>query len=179
MNNNQRRIHYLDHSIQKWLLVALVAMEVMLVAIAMWMSYEAFSDVVDQEIYHVHFAGQPSAFGRLLDEGMKILGMFLLVNLAMLVLADRIWAYRVNGVLRSLMVLVDASLQLDFSKKNHVPCNHDVLMHAVMWRDAELLRIKELRQDIHALPATLPETAEERQNVAAGLKKVLAALPAD
>lgn len=176
--NHHRHIHYLDHSIQKWLLVGLVTMEVMLVAIAMWILYITLSDVIEQEMYHVHFAGDPSVFSHLLNEGMKMLGVILLVNLVALVVVDRIWAYWVNGILRSLMTLIDASIQLDFSEKSHILCNHTVLMHAMAWRYAEFFRIQGLRHDIHTLPSVLPATAKEREDIAAGLKKIMDALPA-
>lgn len=177
--NYHRRIHYLDHSIQKWLLVALITMEVMLVVIAMWVLHQTLNDAIDQELYRVHFANHQSVFGHLLNEGMKILGAVLLVNMVALVLVDRLWAYWVNSILRSLMALMDASLQLDFSEKNHIPCNHAVLVHAVAWRYAECIRIEGLRHDIHTLPSALPENAKAREEIAAGLKKIIAALPAD
>lgn len=176
--NNHRHIHYIDHSIQKWLLIALVTMEVMLVVITMSILYKTLSDVIDQELYHVHFAGHLSVFSHLLNEGVKMLGVVLLVNLVALVLADRIWAYWVNDILRSLMTLIDASIQLDFSKKTHIPCNHAVLVHAAAWRDAELLRIEGLRHDIHTLPSALPATEKEREETAAILKKIIDTLPA-
>lgn len=176
--NNHRHIHYIDHGIQKWLLAALVTMEIMLVVIAMWMLYNTLSEAIDQEMYQVHFAGHLSAFSHLLNEGMKMLGIVLLVNLVALVVADLIWAYWVNGILRNLMALMDASLHLDFSKKNHIPCNHTVLVHAVAWRDAELLRIEGLRHDIHTLPSALPATEKEREETAAILKKIMVRPPA-
>ena len=176
--NYHRHIHYLDHRIQQWLLIALVTMEVLLVAISMWVLYGTLSNVIDQELYHVHFSGHSSVFTPLLNEGMKILGVVLLVNLVVLVLADRIWAYRVNNILRGLMTLMNASRQLDFSEKGHVHCNHPVLVHAMTWRYTEFFRIEGFRHDIQTLPSSLPETEKEREEIAVMLKKITTALPA-
>lgn len=176
--NNLRRIHYLDNSIQKWLLVALVTMEVMLIVVAMWMLNKALSDVIDQQMYQVHLSDKQSVFSHLLNEGMKILGVVFLVNLLALLVADRIWAYWVSGIFHNLMALINASLHLDFSDKSQISCNHDVLVHAMAWREAEFSRIEGLRHDIHALPFALPASAKERENIAAGLKKIMDALPA-
>lgn len=176
--NNLRHIHYLDHSIQKWLLIALITMEVMIVVIAMWALHGYLNDVIEQEMYHIHFSGHQSVFSHLFNEGIKILGVVLLVNLAAVVLVDRIWAYWVNGILDSLMTLMDASVKLDFTKKNHIPCNHTVLVHAVTWRNAELVRIEGLRQDIHRLPFELPTAAKEHEEITACLKKITDALSA-
>lgn len=173
---NQRHIHYLDLSIQKWLLVALVAMEVALTVIATWMLYKALGEAIDQDLYRIHLADKLSVFGYLLREGMKMLGVILLVNVAALILADRVWAYGVNRILRSLTALIDAALQLDFSAKAHIPCNHAVLVQALAWRNAERVRIEGIRHDISTLP-DLPATTKEREEVADRLKKILGALP--
>lgn len=173
---NQRHIHYLDLSIQKWLLVALVAMEVALTVIATWMLYKALGEAIDQDLYRIHLADKLSVFGYLLREGMKMLGVILLVNVAALILADRVWAYGVNRILRSLTALIDAALHLDFSEKVHVPCNHAVLVQGLAWRNAERVRIEGIRRDISTLP-DLPATTKEREEVADRLKKILDALP--
>lgn len=177
MKNNQRRIRYLDRNIQKWLLIGLVTMEVALVSIAMWVLYKTSVNIIDEAIYHVHFAGHSSIFGHLLNEGIKMLGVVFLVNLIALVLADRIWAYQVNHIIRNLMSLMNDSLKLDFSEKDSVQCNHTVLVHATSWRQTESARIEKLRHDIQALPASLPKTEKEREEIAALLEKITSRLP--
>lgn len=177
--NHHRHIHYLDNRIQKGLLIALVSMEIMLVVIAMWLLHGTLSDAIEQQMYQVHFTSHRSIFSILFTECVKILGVFLLVNLAALLLAERIWAYWVNGILRNLMTLTEAALHLDFSEKSHISCNHPVLMQAMAWRYAEFFRIEGVRQDIHTLPSALAASAKEREDTAASLKKIIAALPAD
>lgn len=169
---HKRHIKYLDQSIQKWLLISMVAMEAILGMIALWLLYTGFGEAIDQNLYRIHQSDNTSVFSQLLTQGLKVLGYIVLVNFAALFIADRIWAFYVNGILRSLMALMTASRKLDLSEKPEIRCNHDVLAQALAWRRGEFDRAEQLRKSIRNLPSSLPASEEGRAAIRADLNKI-------
>jgi hypothetical protein len=93
----------------------------------------------------------------------------LLLNLVALILADRVWAFYVQGILRKLGQLMTATGRLDFSVQEADSFNHAVLERAQSWRDAEAARLGQLRERIRQLPAQLPTGPQEREALAQAL----------
>jgi hypothetical protein len=172
---NRRHIHLVDHVLQKALLVALVVMETAAVAIAIWVLYRALGAIVDENVYRIHFTGGASMLALLLSEGMRVLAGILALNLLAVFIADRIWGYYVNGIVRNLDHLMAASGRLDFSAGEPIFFHHAVLDQALAWRSAEHARLARMRERIRRLPAQLPATPEDR----AALATVLATLQDD
>lgn len=160
-DNERRYIHYVDHHIQKWLLVALVVMECALIGLAIWALHGALSDLVEENMYRIHFSEEPELLPRFLAKGVKILIGIGVVNLLAIILADRIWAAYVGSILRKLDALIEEAQQLDFSERA-MTRTHDVLEQALAWRTGEAGRMGKLRACIGALPATLPQLPGER-----------------
>ncbi len=170
-SSDRRRIHYVDHMIQKWLLVALVVMECTLIAVAMWALYRELSFVIDENTYRIHFSKESSLLPSFMMTGSRILLGIGLVNLLAIVLADRIWAAYVRAIVRRLDGLIQEAQQMDFSPST-VHCTHAVLEHAVAWRADEADRMRKLRAGIRSLPMALPEIADDRMQAAQLLKKI-------
>ena len=89
---DRRHIHYVDHTLQKWLLLALVVMEAVLVSLAIWALYKALGTIIDEDMYRVHYSASTQLLPLLIKEGSVVLGWMLLANLLALFVADRIWA---------------------------------------------------------------------------------------
>lgn len=171
-DNGRRRIRYVDHMIQKWLLVALVVMESALIAIAMWALYRALSDAVEENLYRIHFSADAGVLPRFFTEGVRILLVIGVVNVAAIVAADRIWAAYVHRIVRQLDGMVHAAQQLDFSAQREQGAHHAVLEQARTWRAEQADRLRKLRATTRLLPATLPVTDAERDAAAALLKRM-------
>ena len=79
---NRRTIHYVDHTLQRFLLVALVVLETVLAGAAIWALYLSLAEIVEADMYRVHLAQHQQVLPALLGEGMKVLGAMLLDQLA-------------------------------------------------------------------------------------------------
>lgn len=169
---NRRRIRLVDDVLQKWMLVALVVMEAVVVALAIWALYRALGAIVDANMYRIHFADGDSMWPQLVSEGMRVLGGMLLINVAALIIADRIWAYYVYGILRHLGRLMDATGNLDFSDHHPIFFHHAVLDQAFSWRRMEAAHLGSVRARVGLLPAQLPAPAQERAALAALLARL-------
>ncbi len=172
---NRRRMRLVDHALQKSLLIALVVMEVVVVAVAIWALYRSLGKIVDDNTYRVHFHGSVDVLSQLISEGTPVLASMLAVNFVALLLADRIWAFYVYGILGQLDGLMLAATRRDFSTPPGSAFDHAVLEQALLWREAEAARLSLLRQTLAAMPPTLPQAPAERAALAARL----AALPDD
>jgi hypothetical protein len=169
---NRRHIHYVDHTLQKWLLQALIVMEGVLVSLAIWALYKALGTIIDHEMYRIHYSANTEVLPLLIKEGSVVLGWMLLVNLLALFTADRIWAFFVQDILKKLTRLMQASRDFDFTSQDAIRSNHTVLEQASAWREVEAQRLKKDRAIILSLPSALPASAEARTELAAVLEQL-------
>ena len=168
-HQNRRHIHYVDHTLQKWLLLALVVIEVVLVSLAIWALYKALGTIIDEDMYRVHYSASTQLLPLLIKEGSVVLGWMLLVNLLALLAADRIWVIFVHDILKQLSHLMRASQDLDFASHDRIRSKHAVLAQALSWRDTTRQRLEQSRSLILSLPPALPASAEARAELSARL----------
>ena len=102
----RRRLHYVDRSVQRSLLIAMVALEVTLVVASTWLAYWHLNDLIEESLYRVHLTQSGPTLARLAEEGFAILGLFVVVNLIGLMIAERIWSHHENLVLQHFARLI-------------------------------------------------------------------------
>lgn len=147
-----RRIHYVDVHIQKWLLVALVVLEVILAGAAVAVLAWHLSGVVEENLYRVHLAEAEPMLGQLTLAAVNVLVVFVAVNVAAVLAADAIWRYYVNSVVHDFMVMVGKTGELDFSPDPEAT-RHEVLALAAAWRARERTRLDAIRVQAGRLDA--------------------------
>jgi hypothetical protein len=155
-----RKIKYIDHVLQKWLLVALVVLEIVVLSAAGAFLYVRLNAIVDASLYRIHFAGQPSMFSLLLSESLQIVGALILVNMLALLVADRIWARYVSGILDTLRGLISRTQGFDLGTDAGVPERHKIISLALQWRSAERDRHLHLRQSLDHMGAQKTASVE-------------------
>jgi hypothetical protein len=151
---HHRKIHYIDHVLQKWLLIALVALEATVLSIAGAVLYFRLNTIVEESLYRIHFAGQTSMFSVLFKESLLILGGLVAVNLVALFAADRIWSYYVRGILVTLRGLLSSTRDLDLRADVAVPLRHRVLALALSWRLTERARHLALHESLSVMESS-------------------------
>ncbi|HJV82323.1 hypothetical protein [Noviherbaspirillum sp.] len=167
---DRRRILYVDHILQKWMLIALVILETTLTALAIWGLYRSLGNIIDENMYRVHFSSADNMLRSFLIDGAIILAGTGVVNLSALILADRIWAFYVHGILRGLDAVMHAAGRLDLKPQAGVKRTHAVLDQALRWQRSEALRLRRIRYSVRHLSDRLPESADERNAAAAHLR---------
>lgn len=158
---HSRKIHYIDHVLQKWMLIALVVLEVVVLSAAGAILYWRLSQVVDDTVYRIHFGDQPSMFSVLLKESLWVLAGLVAANLLALFVADRIWVRYVRSIVMSLGALLTKSRDLDFSQDADMLQRHKVVTLALGWRRQERARLQRLQQAIEAAATQPPATEDE------------------
>jgi len=150
---HRRRIHYVDRLLQRRLLAGLVLLEAVLVASSVWAMHWRLQQVVEANLYRIHIADAGTLVPRLMNEALVLLGIFMLVNVVALLLAEGAWGRYVGKVLRAFMVLVEKTARLDFSPDPANEHDHEVLSLARSWRASERLRLQALGECTVALDA--------------------------
>lgn len=173
----KRRIKYVDDAVQKGLLITLVALEILLVSVTLWILYLQLIGTVEANLYRAHSAGKPD-INPLLQTALIGLGGFLVINIIVLWVADRLWARRLKSILQPFTELMLKTEKLDFSSDTHQFKPHKLVEVAQIWRSAERQRLINLRKAIHQLSEsgeTPSQTDKERTR--ATLETILKLLP--
>jgi hypothetical protein len=173
-SQDRRQIHYVDHFLQKWLLVALVMLECTLTGLAIWGLYWVLGDIIDESMYRIHFSEQDNMLRDFAIKGAQILAATGVVNLAALIIADRIWNLYVRSIVRGLDRITQAAQRLDLMPQHGVKRTHAVLDRTLRWQRGEALRLRRIRHALRHLPDRLPESSEERKAAAAHLSIIRA-----
>jgi len=159
----RRSLHYVDRSVQRSLLVAMVALEAVLVAASTWFVYWRLSDMLEEGLYRVHLAPAGPALTALAQEGYSVLGVFAVLNVLALLLAEGIWSRHENAVLRDFAARIGQTRALDFSGDAKSPRRHEVLELVVAWRAAERTRFAAIREQVGKLDAAVAAGVSARE----------------
>jgi len=172
---HQRRIHYVDESIQKGLLVGLVLLEMALAAGLAWLMYRHLSAVVEDNLYIIHMAEAKPLATELLHAALKLFGLFVLVNVVALVAVDVLWRRYVDGILSDFGGLMRKTAQLDFSADAPLQRRHQLLDLAEQQRSQDRARLTA----VHAASQRLIEAQQAGDGAAVqqALKALDEAIP--
>jgi hypothetical protein len=147
----KRKVHYIDAAVQNRLLIAFVSLEVLLIGAGMIVLYLDLREVIDENLFRIHFTATEPLPVLLLREAMQALAVLVGANVAALGLAKWLWLRHLDTILRPLSGLVARTGELDFTPDETVEQKHAVLALAVAWREAERNRCKDLRTGISGL----------------------------
>ena len=160
----KRRQVYVDHSVQKWLMIALVTLEVVLVSGALWLLYTQLIHTVEANLFRAHAVAKPDIYPLI---KLAIIGLsgLLIINLLVLWIVDRLWARHLSSILQPFSSLVAKVEALDFSPDESPTKLHNVVELAHTWRHTERQRLQALRVAINELPTNSPtlSPAEKKQ----------------
>ncbi|MBF0126232.1 MAG: hypothetical protein HQM02_03380 [Magnetococcales bacterium] len=145
---------YVDFRIQMRMLIALVLLETGLAGGGVGYLYFRFKAIIEENLYRIHHGGQ-SVFQQLLEETGWVVLVMLVVNLAGLLIADRLWVGYVQRVLGSFTALAVKVTDLDFRSDGESPDQHASLELMLSWRQKErdrALAVRELVRDLDQVP---------------------------
>ena len=147
----KRRIIYIDDNIQKRLLIALVTLEVLLIASTLWILYIQMSEIVEANLYRIHIIQNQGIYPLLLKTIMIGLIGLIAVNALMLWVVSWIWARYVDSILNPFRKLVSKVETLDFREEEPISIPHKVVELALGWRHFNRQNMLKLRQEISQL----------------------------
>lgn len=180
IDHHRHRV-YLDDLIQRRLLLLLVLMELAIVtAVIAWL-YLEFRTVIEHGLYRIHHHDQHEAWPMLLSATWRAIGVLLLVNAFALVVADRIWARYVNGVLGRFGRLMARTTALDLGADTEPAGLHRVVDLASAWRQYEHRIWCDIRTEVEALEGSTsaPFDRERTREGLARLQRLLADPPVE
>lgn len=152
-----RKRRYVDHRLQGALLIALIAMEVCMIAIAMVYLYFRFNIIIEDSLYRIHQVGTLPTHS-LLVELVQVMGIFTVINVCALFVAHIIWVHYVQNVVKAFRRGLGLMAVLDFRKTDtNDHAHHEVLDLLHHWQRAERERSINIRNYCKQLPDLLIE----------------------
>lgn len=148
---SKRRIIYIDDNIQKRVLIALVTLEVLLIAGTLWILYIQMSEIVEANLYRIHIIQNQSIYPLLLKTVMMGLIGLIAVNTLMLWIVSWLWARHIDSILNPFRKLVSKVEALDFREDEPISIPHKVVELALAWRHFNRQNMLKLRQEISQL----------------------------
>lgn len=174
----RRRTIYVDGAVQKWLLIALVTFEVILISVALWLFYLQLQSMVEANLYRIHFSDEPQIDPLLIKNVLFGLGGLIGINIAVLLIVDWFWSRHVNSILRPFTQLLNKVEALDFSEDKPVAESHKVVELAHVWRNCERQRLFKLRTEIAKLEVSCdPSSAQAKELARTVLENIRKLLP--
>lgn len=152
----RRRRRYVDSSVQRSLLLAMMTLEVTLGAASIWLLHWRLVHFIEDSMYRMQVAHAGLTLMRLVAEGFPVLVLFVLTNLLALTLVAGLWSARENLVLRDFSKLMEKTRELDFSSDPEPRRQHEVLKLATAWRALERARFAALREQLASLEDAEP-----------------------
>lgn len=169
--HHRRKIHYVDETLQKSLLIGLVLLEAGLAGLMAWMMFQQLNQIVESNLYRVHLANSGSIVSQLAHGAIILLAKFSLVNLVALLVADLIWRRYVYSILDSFKLLMGKTFKLDFTADPEISKRHQVLDLAETQREQDRIRLSKIREQRSRL-----ESAMQAANDAPGVHHAIKAL---
>lgn len=148
---NKRQRKYVDFAIQMRMLIALVVMEVVLVAAGVWYLYLRFNTIVEANLYRIHQTPGESPLEVLVKEAGIVVLALVVANVLAMVVADRIWILYVRRVLNKFTALAQRTRDFDLREDTDKDHSHEVLVRMLAWRWAERKRALNVRAAIRNL----------------------------
>ena len=177
-NPIKRRIIYVDGKVQKGLLLALLALEILLVIGTLWVLYLQLGKVVDDNLYRVQLYNKPHIYPLLLKTALIGLSGMIVINIVVLWVAGRVWVSHVNSIVKPFMELMSKVEALDFSEDEAVDVQHKVVDLSLAWRHNDRQRLLQLRAEIAKLDELGDMSGAEAQRRArASLEDIRKLLP--
>ena len=179
-SNSIKRRMYVDDKVQKGLLLALLALEIMLVIGTLWVLYLQLGKVVDNHLYRVHPSNKSLLYPLLLKTPLIGLSGMVVINIVMLWVASRVWIRHVSSIVKPFMELMSKVEALDFSEDAAVHAPHKVVDLALAWRHTKRQRLLRLRREIAKLDELGDLSgAEAPRRARASLEEILKLLPSN
>lgn len=171
----RRRLHYVDRSVQRSLLIAMVVLEAVPVAASIWLVYWRLSGLIEESLYRVHLTSAGPALPILAHEGFSVLGLFAALNVLALLVAEGIWSRHENLVLHDFAALIGKTHKLDCPSAIDGRRQHEVLTLVLAWRARERTRLATIRDQVAKLEAAIAagESVQNLRDSAHSLNRLL------
>jgi len=148
---HRRHIQYVDAVLQKWLMVALILLEVTLIASGLFVLHHELGAVLEEYLYRVHQPANQSVLDVLLTPLFTIMTGLVVANILALLVAEGAWATYVNSVLADFAALIDRTQALDLREDAGIPSRHEIVKKMLSWRALERSRCGAIQADLSAI----------------------------
>lgn len=149
---DRRSIRYIDVQLQRWLMLALVLLELLILVVGVGYLYFGFNAILEARLYSIHLPEGGGVQPEILLI-IKVVGAMFLVNIVALVIADQLWRRQVNGVLMGFRESSRRIGGLDFRDTGSAG-HHELTILTQQWREQERAHWLRLEAEIVSLDSS-------------------------
>ncbi|HIJ84944.1 MAG: hypothetical protein HW380_3365 [Magnetococcales bacterium] len=171
-------VRYVDYKVQMRMLIALVAMELTIISVGLAYLYYRFASIIDANIYRIHKQASTDVFSVMLQETTWVLSVSVLINLAALLIADRVWIRYVRSIVGAFGSQADRIADLDFRVDHpELETQHESIDMIQTWYRGERQRSMEIRTALNAIVLNDVDDPEGRERIRGHLVTIQKLLP--
>jgi hypothetical protein len=142
--SERRRQYYTDRKIQGYLLMALVVIESLLLVGMLYLLYSEINAVIDAHLFRIH-PPHEGAWPDLLHVLARVVGLFLVVNVLVLIAMHLVWSRYIRNTVRHFSMVLEKLVKQDFAPLNESNLRiHPVARLAELWFEKERAREQRL-----------------------------------
>lgn len=148
----QRRKIFIDGRLQGRLILLLVALEIIILATAMFYLNHRFAGMIEHDLYAIHRISQEDMLSAFIWQIVRVIFVMVILNALLLFIAHSIWSRQISSVVqefRNGLFLIRSRklVELEHTKEPR----HELLGLLDSWHTKERNRIAALKQEIDQL----------------------------
>lgn len=169
MNHRRKKI-FVDNRLQGRLILAMVIVEMVILAVAMFYLNYRFASIIEDNLYSIHRSSQEDMLLVFASQiGWVVFEMGVL-NVMMLFTAHYFWSQQIGTVVEVFRKELSLIRSLNFSKPDHVDKPiHELLTLVELWFSSERKRVSRLKSEIQKIHLSDEYNEEELLNIKAHL----------
>lgn len=145
----QRRKHFIDSRLQGRLILLMVALEIIILAAAMFYLDYRFAHLIEHDLYSIHRINQADMLSAFAEQIGWVVFEMVILNAMMLFIAHYIWSRQISSVVQVFRNDLYQIRSLQFIELEHVKNPvHELLTLLDRWYTNERNRIAALKQEI-------------------------------
>lgn len=156
----QRRKIFIDSRLQGRLILALVLLEIAILAVAVFYLNSRFSGIIEHDLYAIHRNSQTDLLSVFAEQIGWVVFEMVLLNAMMLFIAHYIWSQQVSSVVQAFRNSLYHIRSMQFFEPEPAGKQaHELLSLLNHWYSKEYVRIKSLKNEIRQI-----DISDEYQN---------------
>jgi len=138
--SDRRRRYYTDLKVQGYLLVGLIAVEVLLVSAVLYLLYNDINSVIEAHLFRIH-APEQGAWPELFRVLGVVLLLFLALNMVLMLLIHLWWGRYIKNTVKQFSIMLERLLNLEFSSSGEeIRKKHPAAELIELWYEKEKAR---------------------------------------
>ncbi|MEH6811413.1 MAG: hypothetical protein V7677_02680 [Motiliproteus sp.] len=148
---SQRRIVFIDTSLQGRLLAALILLETSMLIAALIYLYLKFNGIIEANLFTIHFSSRADLLPQFFEQMIRVILIMSLTNTVALMVAHHLWGSQIKSTMSAFVHRLRRFQALNFRRHDAEKQPHKVLVLLHQWQQLEIDRMNQFKSRIKEL----------------------------